>query len=126
MRQCKQCHKGLSTRGTVYCNNKCQVEYQAAQKVKCLLEGKYVGKRMNFPNGNWAKNFLISHFNNTCDECGLNGEWNGRPISLEVDHKDGRAYNNSIDNLRLVCPNCHSQTNTFRNKGGRTSDRNYR
>ena len=42
-------------------------------------------------------------------ECGLS-EWHGKPISLQVHHIDGNHYNNSIDNLMLLCPNCHSQT----------------
>jgi hypothetical protein len=38
------------------------------------------------------------------------------PINLEIDHKDGDPYNNHHSNLRLICPNCHSQTNTFKNR----------
>ena len=53
-----------------------------------------------------------------CDCCGIS-EYNNNPITLQVDHKDGNAGNNLPDNLRLICPNCHSQTLTFgaRNKG---------
>jgi len=50
-----------------------------------------------------------------CEWCGIS-EWNDRPLTLELDHIDGNNRNNSIENLRLLCPNCHSQTNTFRNK----------
>lgn len=53
-----------------------------------------------------------------CSECGIS-EWNGKPITLQVDHVDGNPGNNQPVNLRLVCPNCHSQTSTFgsKNKG---------
>ena len=37
-------------------------------------------------------------------------------ITLEVDHIDGDYLNNNVDNLRAICPNCHSQTKTFKNK----------
>ena len=60
-----------------------------------------------------------------CGVCGIS-EWNGKPITLEVDHIDGRSEDNSPDNVRLVCPNCHSQTATYkgRNRGkGRHSRR---
>lgn len=49
-------------------------------------------------------------------ECGLS-EWHGKPISLQVHHIDGNHYNNSIDNLMLLCPNCHSQTDSFCGRG---------
>lgn len=46
-------------------------------------------------------------------ECGQLPEWNGRPLILQVDHKDGNRANCEIGNLRFLCPNCHSQTETF-------------
>lgn len=49
-----------------------------------------------------------------CVECGLGAEWRGRPIQLEVDHIDGDCYNNTKQNLRYLCPNCHSQCETNR------------
>jgi len=54
-----------------------------------------------------------------CSSCDLPGEWNGKPLALQVDHIDGDRTNNDLSNLRLLCPNCHSQTDTFagRNKG---------
>lgn len=51
------------------------------------------------------------------ENCGLT-EWTGKPISLQLDHINGDNYDHRIENLRLLCPNCHSQTDTFagRNK----------
>lgn len=53
-----------------------------------------------------------------CARCGIDS-YNGLPITLQVDHIDGNAGNNLPSNLRLLCPNCHSQTETFggKNKG---------
>lgn len=48
-----------------------------------------------------------------CVECGLREIWNGLPITLQVDHMNGDHSDNRLDNLRILCPNCHSQTPTF-------------
>jgi len=47
-----------------------------------------------------------------CESCGI-FEWNEKPITLQVDHVDGDSGNNFPDNVRLLCPNCHTQTDTF-------------
>ena len=70
----------------------------------------------------FIKKYIKNRDNNKCVGCNLN-EWQGKPIGLEVDHIDGNYKNNNIDNLRTLCPNCHSQTDTYgsRNVGkGRT------
>ncbi len=51
------------------------------------------------------------------DGCNLGPIWNGQPLQLQVDHINGKNYDNRPDNLRFLCPNCHSQTPTFGNKG---------
>ncbi|MFD3606570.1 HNH endonuclease signature motif containing protein [Streptomyces atroolivaceus] len=60
-----------------------------------------------------------------CARCGIGPTWRNRPLPLEVDHVDGNWRNNQPHNLRLLCPNCHSTTDTYRGrgKGRRTSAR---
>jgi len=50
-----------------------------------------------------------------CYICGLS-DWLGNKISLETHHIDGNNKNNTINNLQILCPNCHSQTNNYRGK----------
>lgn len=50
-----------------------------------------------------------------CEKCGL-VEWNNLPIPLELDHVNGVNTDNRIENLRILCPNCHAQTPTYRRK----------
>jgi Zn finger protein HypA/HybF involved in hydrogenase expression len=51
-------------------------------------------------------------FEYKCSICALSN-WLNNPISLQLDHIDGNNTNNKLENLRLLCPNCHSQTDTF-------------
>ena len=52
-----------------------------------------------------------------CECCGLS-QWRGQDIPLQIHHIDGNHYNNELDNLQILCPNCHAQTDTYagRNK----------
>ena len=50
-----------------------------------------------------------------CSTCGID-EYNGKQLSLELDHINGIRHDHRVDNLRLLCPNCHSQTKTYRKK----------
>ena len=52
---------------------------------------------------------------NRCEECEIEC-WNGKSIECELDHIDGNSNNHILSNLRILCPNCHSQTETFRAK----------
>lgn len=72
-------------------------------------------KRNYFPSGKSAVRLrLIEERGNVCEGCGLN-TWLGEPIMLEMHRKSaGRDY--TRDNVLLLCPNCHSGTDTWRNK----------
>jgi len=53
---------------------------------------------------------------NSCYECGIGPEWNDKKLSLQIDHINGQPNDNRLDNLRMLCPNCHSQTDTYAGK----------
>ena len=55
-----------------------------------------------------------------CAICGIGNEWNKRKLTLQLDHINGISSDCRIKNLRLLCPNCHSQTHTFCGKKTRT------
>ncbi len=51
-----------------------------------------------------------------CVKCNTLPEWLGEPITLELDHINGDRFDNRLENLRVLCPNCHSQTRNFRGR----------
>lgn len=68
-----------------------------------------------------VKNYIVK--NNLmvyiCSECGLEPFWNGKPLTLHLDHINGIKGDNRFENLRFLCPNCHDQTDTCRGKNKR-------
>ena len=77
-----------------------------------ILEGKHP-QYQTFK----LKNRLIAegYKENKCEICGIS-EWNGKPLNMELHHKDGNKNNHLLSNLMLLCPNCHAQTDNYRAK----------
>jgi hypothetical protein len=106
-----------------YCNNKCQASHQNKLKIEQWLSGALTGHSLKtLQVKRWVKNYLIEIRGNKCEICEISS-WNGKNLTLQCDHIDGNAANTTPENLRIICPNCHSQTETYGNKGSRTSAR---
>lgn len=112
---CKKENTTVAWRVGKYCNIRCQINYQNKERVHQWLEE---GKDWLTQVPQWAKKYLAEINGYSCSMCGIS-EWNNKKIVLECDHIDGNYKNNKKDNLRLICPNCHSQTDTYKakNKG---------
>jgi hypothetical protein len=139
---CKECGKQIEKNQNLFCNNSCAAKYNNRKRNKkkrfCLNCGRHINKYANkfcdincyqeyqFKNkilpmfylgkistNDTIKKILIYLYGEKCIKCGNNGSWMGKPLTLQVDHINGNSDNNTPNNLRLLCPNCHSQTETF-------------
>jgi len=80
---------------------------------KVPLEEILEGLHPYFQTGKVKKKLLQEKvFDYKCVECGIS-DWNGKQIVLHLDHIDGNSSNHIKSNLRFLCPNCHSQTDTW-------------
>ena len=119
MNQCTGCDTHFTpkrnTKG-LYCSNACQMAYQHEQYITRWLRGDELGHGGKTADlSHHIYKFLHKTRGTACQECG----WDKRhPVDdrvlTEVDHVDGDAHNCKPDNLKILCPNCHSMTSTFR------------
>lgn len=117
---CKNCEKEFKSyeENRMFCSTKCFNEYHNKTKIERWLSGSEVPNGTKTPN--FIRDFLLKKYSNKCQMCGW-GEINQftEKIPLQVHHIDGDCTNNKEENLQLLCPNCHSLTETF---GGRNKE----
>lgn len=85
------------------------------EKIKKTWADKLMKEDFELLTYERLKKRVLLEQNHKCNHCGIDN-WNNKPITLELEHKDGNNKNNSRDNLEAICPNCHSQTLTWRGK----------
>lgn len=114
---CLKCNNEITSEK--YCDNTCKTEHFYDKLIDDWLNGKITGTKKSGYEG-FVKVWLKRTYGEKCSCCGWNerNPYSGN-IPIEIDHIDGNAYNNYPDNVRLICPNCHSLTKNYRgaNKG---------
>ena len=109
---CDKDNKCGNSKLNKFCDNTCQGKFKWVQETVPRIESGLVS------DGSPAlKKYLIETRGKKCEECGQEGTWNNKPLVLQLDHIDGDSDNNFPLNIRLLCPNCHSQTENFGSKG---------
>lgn len=108
---CPQCKKTIG-RKSKYCSVRCQKDFESAETVRKWLIGEPI------TGLSAVRRYIKEQQEGKCAECGIS-DWNNKPLTLQLEHKDGNSENNKPENLCLLCPNCHSQTPTYgaKNKG---------
>jgi len=90
---------------------------------------KFLTQNDIFCKGNYTpknfKDFFLEEQEGKCAICEITPIWNSQILVFVLDHIDGDASNNKRNNLRLVCPNCDSQLDTFKSKNKNSTRRNY-
>jgi len=113
--KCKRfgCENSVSYRSK-YCSNKCHSLDKSQKIIDEWISNQNSLKR--FPTKGGIRDWFLDYKGRICSECGIGESYNKKKLTLEIDHIDGDYRNNYIDNLRVLCPNCHSQTETYRSK----------
>jgi Zn finger protein HypA/HybF involved in hydrogenase expression len=115
LKLCRNCQKEVKRPVAVFCCMACQHLHEYDQFIYDWLRGVQDGTCVGGISNHVRRYLLLTH----CEKCTICG-WNktnpvtGR-VPLEVDHINGDHSNSTKENLRLICPNCHSLTPTFRN-----------
>ena len=115
MNECLNCGKRIKNKQK-YCSSKCQKDHQYKEYIERWKSGKETGVTGQYATSHYIKRYLLEKYNYKCSQCGW-GEINPitNKVPLQIHHIDGDCLNNREENLQLLCPNCHSLTETFGN-----------
>jgi predicted nucleic acid-binding Zn ribbon protein len=144
-RKCFQCSTAIPYNSTneKFCNSSCSAKFHNAKRIKkgnCLVckeelikkgKNKYCSTKCQMIYQSWGQDaiveagegsagqvrkYLLRKFGHICQEPTCAWDFEKKPVTVEMDHKDGNAENNSLENCRLLCRNCHSLTPTYGGK----------
>jgi Zn finger protein HypA/HybF involved in hydrogenase expression len=97
--------------------NKQQTHIKDLSKNKKIPINEILIEHSNFPRTSLKKRLIKEKLlEYKCKKCNNKGEWNGKKLSLQLEHINGISDDNRLENLCFLCPNCHSQTETFSGK----------
>lgn len=121
---CENCGKTLNKIQKKYCCPECSQEHRHK-----LAYQDFLMNNEKYCNGGYTPKLFKKEFmkeqNNRCAICNCEPFHNDKPLVFILDHIDGDASNNKRENLRMICPNCDSQLDTYKSKNKNSKRRNY-
>lgn len=115
VKTCINCGLQKRSNGQKYCSHVCQQNFQYKERVQKWLNGETNGTKGKAEVADYVKKYVIELRGHKCEKC-KNSMWMGEIIALSLHHIDGNFKNNVLDNLLLLCGNCHVQTPNYGNK----------
>ena len=106
-----------------YCSCACSGEHRHKLRYQYFLNHPEKYNRATYSPDHF-KSEILKEQGGVCAICGMLPQWNGKELVFILDHIDGHASNNRRDNLRLICPNCDSQLDTYKSKN-KCGERSY-
>lgn len=125
---CKFCNKEFivyKSSSGIYCSKECSYEAKSKENYEYFLNNSSEFNRANYSPRSYKK-FFLEEQNNKCAICNCLPFHNNKELVFICDHIDGNAANNIRENLRLICPNCDSQLDTYKSKNKNSSRHYYR
>jgi DNA-binding CsgD family transcriptional regulator len=123
---CIQCGKTMNGYGNKFCSNNCSSTHKHNASYKHFIENNDDAMyHTGYYTPKGFKDFFLKEQNNKCAICGSEPIWMNKILVFVLDHIDGDCSNNKRKNLRLICPNCDSQTDTFKSKTKHSKRRDY-
>lgn len=115
IRKCLTCESPTKHASNRFCSVDCRWKYTNNLRIESWLSGEWDGGKGTHWISDIVRKYLLEQSNYKCIQCGWGetNEYSGT-IPLQIDHINGNSDDHSYGNLRVLCPNCHSLTSTYR------------